>query len=69
MKPAPLLLVCAACAFLSASFHLTGLLKTAQSTNIYAGFNLTYACLAVALAALCALALYGNFSRTDRETA
>ncbi len=61
-----LALICAACALLSALSHLTGLLKPAQEANIYAGFNLTYACLALALAALCAFALYGNIRRKER---
>ena len=61
-----LALICAACALLSALFHLTGLPKISQSANIYAGFNPTYICLAVALAALCAFALYGNIRRKER---
>lgn len=60
-----LALICAVCAALSAISHCIGL-PAAQGTNIYAGFNPTYACLAVALAALCALALYGNFRQTER---
>ena len=61
-----LALICATCALLSALFHLTGLLKPVQNANIYAGFNPTYTCLAVALAALCAFALYGNIRRKER---
>lgn len=54
------------CALVYALHKITGWPNTNRNVNIYTGFDLPYTCLAVALAALCAFALYGNFRRRER---
>ena len=60
-----LLIACAVSAFAALAARLLHLQTGPEMMNIYAGFDLFTAALAVLLAALCSLALYGNFRKEE----